>query len=355
MKAVGILGIGKYLPPEIRRNDWWPAEVVERWAQSRPAAPPPVIDGLGAMAARVLEELGSQAQDPFQGAVERHVMGDESITDMEQRAAQDAIDRAGIDASAIDLVLTHTATPEYLLSNPAAMLHERLGLRAECFAMQTESAAYGFMHQLTLAQAMIEAGRARYALLVQSSSATKLCDPHDALAPYFGDGATAVVVGPVRGGGIRASVHYTDGRFSDTLVAGVPGGAWYDPQRSIMHIRDPGKMRTLLLRTVDLLAQSVGTALERAGCGPADVRLLCIHQGTPWLRRLTQEATGLTAAHTIETFTKTGYLFSAILPLGLRIAEDEALVKRGDTVVLLGGGTGTTYGATVIDWGGSPL
>ena len=113
MKAVGILGIGKYLPPEIRRNDWWPAEVVERWAQSRPAAPPPVIDGLGAMAARVLEELGSQAQDPFQGAVERHVMGDESITDMEQRAAQDPALLVALDAALIEKLAPRIISEEW--------------------------------------------------------------------------------------------------------------------------------------------------------------------------------------------------------------------------------------------------
>ena len=81
------------------------------------------------------------------------------------------------------------------------------------------------------------------------------------------------------------------------------------------------------------------------------MRFFCIHQGTPWLRRLAQEAAGLTGAHTIETFTKTGYLFSAILPLGLRFAEDDGLIKSGDIVVLFGGGTGMTYGATVVEWG----
>lgn len=353
MTSVGILGIGKHLPPEVRGNDWWPAEVVQRWGNNRPTQPPPSVDDLSEAAIRVLKEMGSQAQDPFQGAVQRHVMGDASTTDMEQLAAQDALARARIDAGAIDLLLTHTATPEYMLSNPAAILHERLGLRSECFAMQTESAAYSFLHQLTLAQAMIQAGRASYALLVQSSAATKLVEPHDVVAPYFGDGATAVVVGPVAGGGIRSSVHYTDGRFPDTIVAGVPGGAWYDAQRSILHIRNPGKMGGMLLGTIDLVTESVATALSRAGCRASDVKFFCIHQGTPWLRRLAQEATGLTHAHTIETFTRTGYLFSAILPLGLRFAEDGGLIAKGDIVVLFGGGTGMTYGATVVEWGRS--
>ena len=350
MTAVGILGIGKYLPPEVRRNDWWPADVVEGWVRSRPTQKPVAVDGLSETALRVLRELGAQAQDPFQGAVERHVMGAASTTDMEQLAANDALGRAGIDASAIDLLLTHTATPEYQLSNPAAILHERLGLRPECFALQTEAAAYGFLAQLTLAEAMIKAGRARCALLVQSSAATKLVEPYDVVAPYFGDGATAVVVGPVETGGVRGSVHYADGRFPDTIVAGVRGGAWYEAGQSVLHIRDAAKMRAVLLSTIDLCTQSVSVALERAGCSPSDVKFFCIHQGTPWLRRLAQEATGLTGARSIETFTKTGYLFSAIIPLGLRIAQDQGLIGKGDIVTLFGGGTGMTYGATVVEW-----
>jgi 3-oxoacyl-[acyl-carrier-protein] synthase III len=191
----------------------------------------------------------------------------------------------------------------------------------------------------------------RYGLLVQSCAASRLVEPHDPVAPYFGDGATAVVVGPVASGGILGSVHFVDGRYPDTLVAGVPGGAWYDPGRAVMHVADPAGLRAVLLQTVDLCKRSVDAVLPKCGCAPAAIDFFCIHQGTSWLLSLAQEATQLQRAATIDIFSKTGYLFSASIPLGLRLAEDSGVLGERDLALLFGGGTGVTYGATVIEWG----
>lgn len=144
---VGILGLGVYLPPEVRRNDWWPEAHVARWMEARGAA------------------------------AERHVMPDDmSVFDMEERAA-------------------HSDAP-----------------------------GYAFMMQLALAEAMLSAGRARCGLLVQSCAPSRLLDMTTAIAPYFGDAATAMVVGRVpEGHGIEASAHFTDSRYPQVLIASVPG------------------------------------------------------------------------------------------------------------------------------------
>jgi 3-oxoacyl-[acyl-carrier-protein] synthase III len=146
-------------------------------------------------------------------------------------------------------------------------------------------------------------------------------------------------------------VHFVDGRYPDSLVASVPGGTWYDQGRAVIHIADPGQMRAVLLQTVDLCKHSVDAVLAKCRCGPSAIDFFCIHQGTPWLRTLAQESTDLVHAATVDTFSKTGYLFSAIMPFGLRSAEESGLLGDRDLVLLFGGGTGMTFGATVIEWG----
>jgi len=350
--GVGILGLGVYLPPDVRRNDWWSPEVVAQWANRGRAAPPPITGDLSAGARRVIEAVRTQVQDPFQGAVERRVLAPSlTHTDMEANAAREAIDRSGIDPHQINLLLTHTVAPEYQLSNPAAVLHARLGLAPACFSAQIEAAAYSFLMQLSIAEAMIASGRARYALLVQSAVSSRLMQPDDPVSPYFGDGATAVVVGPVQGRGLCGSVHYTDGRYPRTIIAGVPGSTWYDEGRAVIHVGDPVGLGAVLMQTVDLCKTSVDAVLESTKLSPDDIDFFCIHQGTSWLRQIAQEFSGLGSAATIETFASTGYLFSAIMPLGLRMATDAGTLAPGDLVLLFGGGTGMTYGATVIQWG----
>ncbi|HET7505699.1 MAG TPA: 3-oxoacyl-[acyl-carrier-protein] synthase III C-terminal domain-containing protein [Kofleriaceae bacterium] len=354
-RRVGLLGVATYLPPEIRRNDWWPAATVERWrARSAPPMPPP--GALTPAMARVVAAMSEQAADPFGGVAQRHVMPAEMASvDMEARAAERAIAHAQAHAprvrDEIDVLFTHTAVPDYLLSNTACVLHRALGLAPSCFTMQAEASGHSFMMQLTLAEHLIASGRARYALLVQSCAASRLIDPDDPQSPLFGDGAAAVVVGPAGHGGLLATVHRTDGSHPRALVASVRGGRWYDPGRLVLHSADPGAARQIFLETADRAIEVVGAALQRAGRSAGDVAFFAVHQGTPWLRRVTQEAIGLDRARTVDSFPETGYLFGASIPLVLEAAQRRGLVERGDLVVLHGGGVGSTYGAIVLDWG----
>jgi len=348
---IGLVGVATYLPPEIRRNDWWPSATVERWAAMRGPPPPPAGPTTPAMA-RVLAEMAAQAADPFQGVTERRVMPAEMTSvDMEVEAAELAIARAGIDRGAIDALLTHTAVPEYLLSNTACVLHHRLGLSPGCFAMQAEASGNSFLMQLTLAEQLIASGRARHALIVQSAAGSRLLDPDSPMSPLFGDGASAAVVGRVASGGVLAAVHRTDGSHPRGLIASVPGRRWYDGGRIVLHSGDTGAMRQIFLETADRAAEVVGAVLAAAGRAAEEVALFAVHQGTPWLRRVTQEACGLGRARAVDTFATTGYLFGASIPLVLGTAEHRGLVAPGDLVVMHGGGVGSTYGAVALRWG----
>jgi 3-oxoacyl-[acyl-carrier-protein] synthase-3 len=350
MQRIGILGLGMHLPAAVRTNDWWPAEVVAGWpARGGGPAPSDATPGVAAVVAAMRE----QGADPFQGTVRRHVIGDTtSILELEVLAARDALGRAGVAAQDVDLLLTCSTPTDYQLTNSACALHEALGLPRNAYALHVDGAQHSFLLQLTLARSMIVCGQARCALLVQSSALSRLMDPTSPLSPIFGDGATAVVVGPVADDkGILAVTHRTDGRLPNALIASVPGKRWYDEGRSVLHISDPMGARDILLGTVDVSREGILSALAAAGVAPEDVDVLAMHQGMPWLRRLVQEHTGLVRARAVDTFGTTAHLFAAFLPSTLVAARDQGVLRDGDLVVLAGGGNGVSYGAAVLRWG----
>lgn len=351
---VGILGVGLFLPPQIRTNDWWPADVVAGWAAQRPPQSPPdpaLLESEGAK--RVLAAVSQQTRDPFQGTVKRHVMPDAmTLLDMEEAAARTAIARAHVDGAEIDLVLTNTTVPDYLLGNPACSLHERLKLPRRCFSLHTDVAAGAFQAQLELAEAMLLAGRAHRALLVQSCAPSRLIDPMDPNAPYFGDAATALVVGPVDDvHGIETQVTFTDGRFGKTLIASVPGGRWHDAGRATLMVGDPGQTQAVFLQTADLCKVSIDHCLATTGRTGGDIDFVAMHQGAAWLRRVVWDYIGLADARSVEIFADMAYLFASTIPASLAIAEERRLLSTGDRVILVGGGPGMTYGATQLVWG----
>ncbi|HEX4450972.1 MAG TPA: 3-oxoacyl-[acyl-carrier-protein] synthase III C-terminal domain-containing protein [Kofleriaceae bacterium] len=348
---IGILGAAGYLPPEIRRNDYWPREVVDAWMASRaaaPAGPQPATHG----ERLVFEALRIQGRDPFQGTVERRVLAPElSPLDMEAEAAESAIERAGVARADIDLVLSHTVVPDYLLGNPACDVHHRLGLAPRCFSMHVDAAAYSFIMQLAIAEAMIKTGQARVALLVQSSVSSRVVAIDTPGAPILGDGASAVVVGPVAPDrGVLASVHYTDGSSPRTLIASVPGKRWYDDGRAVIHVDDAVQMQRVFLQIADVCKTSIDAVLAKAGVHHRDVKFLATHQGMPWLRDVVARHAGLADASSIDLFSRTGYIASAFVPMSLVEAGAAGILADGDLVVITGGGTGMTYGAVALRW-----
>lgn len=350
---VGILGLGLFLPPEIRRNDWWPRDVVAGWMTQRSTGSPGVPSATSEGAARVIAAMSKQAIDPFQGAVERRVMpADMSHSDMEEHAARAALANAGIAAADVDLIFVNTLIPDYLATNLACVLHHRLGLPTACFAMQTDAAQYTFIMQVALAEAMIRAGRARNALVVQSSSASRVINATDPISPLFGDGATAAVIGHVSDRrGVLSVAHHADGSDPYTLVVSVTGGTCSDEGKLLLHLKDQVGIRKVLLGTADVMKEAIGAALARAGVTAPDVDFFCMHQGTPWLREVVQEHAGLTRARSFDTFERTAHLHGALIPSKLAAAQAEGHLGDGDLVVLAGGGTGQVYGAMVMRWG----
>ena len=351
MTAVGILGVGTHLPPHVRGNDWWPAEVVAGWRAARGSSTPPRPTTEGQ--ALVLRAMAAQAADPFQGAVARRVLADDAhAIDMEVAAAEDALTRAGIDRSEIDLLMTYTAVPDYLINNSACVLHQRLGLGRGCMPLQLEATAFSFLAQLQLAETWIASGRARHALVVQSTVLSRLIRVEDPYSPLFGDGASAVVVGPVGSHrGMLRSVHRADTTHPYMLVASPPGRRWYDDGRAALHSLDlPGAQR-VFLRIADEAKEAVDAVLDGTGHGVDDVTFFASHQGTPWVRAVSQEHAGLLHARTVDVFPHTASLFAANLPFVLRAAEDQGLLASGDLAILFGGGTGVVFGATLLRWG----
>ncbi len=359
---IGIVSVGVYLPEQVRKNDWWPATVVSGWQEKKQDKLPSMANwydqsdaeraassGVG----RVLAALMEMRSDPFQGVRERRVAADDMpASEMEIRAARDAGERSGVAPSEIDLVMSYSSCPDFLTTQNACLVHEALGLPEKSFTLAVEAACNSFLMQLSLAQKMIASGQARHALLVQSSNFTRLIPPQHSPSAVFGDGATAVVVGPVKGdAGIYGESHRTNGRMHCAVVTGVPGKRWYDEGRPVFYAANLELAREMITAVADHGRQVVLEALEHAGYAPADVDFYAPHQGTGWLRRVTQSFIGLERARFCDTFPWAGSLSAANIPLALATAQREGTLRDGDLVAMFAGGAGETWSSIVMRWG----
>ena len=354
---VGIHGIGVYLPETIRRNDWWPAAQIAKWRERAERR----LDRIKQMyehpptegARMALAELLRLGDDPFQGGRERRVIGEhQTAADMEAAAGAEALRRAGIDPKQIDLNLSFTLCPDYINVPTACIVHHRLGLPERCMTLAVDAVCNSFMMQLSMAQEMIRSGRARYALLTQSSAITRLAQSGEHYDTWFGDAATAVVLGPVADGkGILAYSHHTDGSLHKSMMCGVPGARWFNEGSAITYSEDPAANYNMVVQITDRAKQVVDEALAEAGLSPDRIDFFACHQAFLWLRQVAQRHLGLTNARWVDTFSWAGTVSGANLPLVMSLGEREGLLKPGDSVALFQGGTGMTWSGMILRWG----
>ena len=360
MTNVGILGIGSHLPSEIRTNDWWPEAVVARWRQRQGgsfAAPTELVaDGGSALsegARRVAAAIAAERDDPFQGVRERRVAPDGTYaSDMEVAAASEAMRAAGVEAGEIDFVLSYSTVPDYLMAPNACAVHHKLGLKQSCLSLATEGACNSFLIQLALAEQLLGGGRFSRGLLVQSSMCSRLVPPEQPSSAILGDAATAVVVGRVgEGYGLLGRAHATDGTHFNALAVGVPGKRWYEEGRNVFYAADRDVARSLILNVADRAREATSAALREAGLGTDDVSFYASHQGTSWLRTVTQAHSGLDAALSVDTFPFAASVMGVNVPLVLAVASRERKLVDGDVAVVFSGGLGETWSSLVLRWG----
>ncbi|MCA9699206.1 MAG: hypothetical protein KC431_16905, partial [Myxococcales bacterium] len=191
----------------------------------------------------------------------------------------------------------------------------------------------------------------RCALFVQSCSLSRVMDYSKPYSTGFGDGATAVVVGPVsEGRGLLSAHHVSDGELGNTLSVGLPDALWFEAGENTVIIEQEAAFK-MMTRLGEYAQNTIPPAEAKADLRPGQVDFYASHQGFCWYRQLTQDFTGLTNAKYFDIFPSTASISAANIPLTLLRAEQQGLLRDDDIVVTQAGGSGLTYSSLVLRWG----
>ena len=118
----------------------------------------------------------------------------EKTSDLARIAAERALQRAGVAADEIDLIIIATSTPDDTFPSTATKVQHQLGA-TKAVAFDVQAVCAGFVYALDVADAMLSAGRGRRALVIGAESFSKILDWNDrSTCVLFGDGAGAVLL-----------------------------------------------------------------------------------------------------------------------------------------------------------------
>lgn len=269
------------------------------------------------------------------------------------RASQEAIERAGIDAGDIDLILCATVTPDQILPSTACLIQAQLGAH-KAAAMDIVAACSGFVYGVTIANPMIRAGQIKYALVIGAELLTRYVDYTDrATCVLFGDGAGAAVLGPVEDGrGILAARIRSDGRYEEQLFApggGTKGGFTAETIARGDHFfkMKGNEVFKVAVRSMSDISKQV---LCEAGLKTEDVNLFIPHQANQRITEAVANMLKVDPALVYSNIAQTGNTSSASIPICLDECVESGRVKKDDVILMASFGGGFTWGGVVMRW-----
>ena len=290
-----------------------------------------------------------------------------SSSDLAVPAAEEAIARAGLQKSDIDMIIFCTLSPKHAFPGDGVYLQEKLGLCAEGSrfipALDIRNQCSGFLYGLSTATAMVRSGGLRHVLVVGGethSAALDLSTRGRTVASLFGDGAGAVVVSATEADrGIRGWWLGADGRYADKLAQKV----WDMSQRPFFSLDANGvgqvppeqmwanmEGKLVFKNAIERMIQVLMTACWETKTDLKDIDLFVFHQANLRINQMVAQMMGIPEEKTINNIQRYGNTTAATIPILLAEAERSGRLQPGMKVAMVAFGSGFTWGAALADW-----
>jgi 3-oxoacyl-[acyl-carrier-protein] synthase-3 len=285
----------------------------------------------------------------------RHKAGpDEYTSTFATRAARTALERAGVDAAELDLIICATVCPDMALPSTAVLIQSYLGAK-KAAAFDITAACSGFLYALEIARQFIATGVHQNILIIGAELLTRYVDYTDrSTCVIFGDGAGAAVIRRAPDGkrGVLAARIQSDGDFAEFLY--IPGGGTRIPashesvdQRQHFIKMKGNELFKVAVRSMEDLSRRV---LDEVKMTAGDIDLLVPHQANQRITDAVADRLGIPAEKVYSNIAQIGNTSSASIPICLDELSESGRLKPGMTVMLTSFGAGTTWGSALLRW-----
>jgi 3-oxoacyl-[acyl-carrier-protein] synthase III len=288
------------------------------------------------------------------GIKERRLAEDnEASSDLGAKAANIAIQRAGISKDDIDLIICATVTPDYLcMPSTACLIASKLNL-PNIMAFDVSAACTGFVYILGIAKAFIESGMKKNVLIVGAEKYSSILNYEDRTTCFiFGDGAGAAIISATndKNEAIIDVECSSDGTYED-LIKTAGGGSKHPCSQEVLD----AKMSCIAMKgnetfklAVKTLTSDVIKMLEKHKLSNEDITHFIPHQANYRIIKAVGEALNLSEEQTVVTVDKYGNTSAASIPMAMNFAFEQGRIKSGDTILFDAFGGGLTWGSALF-------
>ncbi len=323
MINVEISGIGAYLPPLVVTNHKISefVETNDEWIVQRT------------------------------GVSERRISEGEDTSDIATKAAKIALERAGVLAQDLDLIIVATISPDMFIPSVSCLVQSNLDAdNAACFDINV--ACSGFVYALEIANGMMKSMNYKNALIIGAEVLSKVIDWTDrGTCILFGDGAGAAVLKQSETKGIIKSYLRSDGKKGNALTIGAADFDTPFSKEKILkdkYIRMNG--REVFKFAVGAIEEAINEVIKDTNVSLEEVKYIIPHQANSRIIELAAKKLNLNIDKFYLNLDKVANTSSATVPIALNEMYEKGLLNKGDKLILVAFGGGLTYASTLIKW-----
>jgi len=325
MSNVKIAGLGAYLPPLVVTND------------------------------KISEFVDTNDEwiIKMTGIKERRISDGEDTSDVAIKASQIALERAGINAEDIDLIIVATVSPDMFIPSVACIVQSKLKAdKAACFDINV--ACSGFLYGLEIAKSMMKSMNYKNALVIGAEVLSKVMDWTDrGTCILFGDGGGAAVLKQDEDEtkGIMKSYLRSDGTKGDALTIGAADfNTPFSKEEKISNRLIKMNGREVFKFATSAIVDAVYEILKDTDISLDEIKYIVPHQANYRIIKSAAQKLELDEEKFYLNLDKVGNTSSASVPIVLNEMYEKKLINEGDKFILVAFGGGLTYAATLVQW-----
>lgn len=323
--SIRIVGTGSFLPETVATNDYLASimDTSDEWISSRT------------------------------GIKERRLVKEETTAFMSAKAAERALENAGIAAEEIDLIIVGTITGDYITPSTACEVQAAIGA-VNAAAFDLNAACSGFLFGVSTAYAYMKSGIYKNAIVIGAETLSKIVDWNDrSTCVLFGDGAGAVVLTlseDEKGAGIIGFDQGTDGSKGMVLA----GRSRKNNNPFVKNSTEPEYVhmdgQEVYKFAVTTVPESIHRVLDKTGERVEDIKYFLLHQANIRILQSVSKRLGVSMDKFPISLDHCGNISAASVPILLDEVNRKGMLQKGDRLVMSGFGGGLTWGTCVFEW-----
>ncbi|KAA3599122.1 MAG: ketoacyl-ACP synthase III [Calditrichaeota bacterium] len=332
-----ITSVGHYLPKNILTNKDLEkiVDTSNKW----------ILERTGISERRIMDKRIINKTLPLNESKGSSFMGSE--------AAKECLERRGISAKEIDLIIFCTVTPDMMFPATACLVQNNIGAD-KAWGYDLSAGCSGFLYGLMAGTQFIKSGAHKKVLVIGADMMSSILNYEDRnTCILFGDGAGCVLLEPTEEEeGVLDFTCQVDGGGGEFLKMEAGGSRNPTSHKTVdeqMHyVYQDG--RTVFKHAVSRMAEVSVKILEQNNLEGKDVDLFIPHQANIRIIDATAKRMGIDSSKVLINIQKYGNTTAATLPLGMYDAVNDGRLTKGSNLILTTFGTGFTWGSCYIKW-----